>query len=25
LLPFKENIHDISYDGANINLEILYE
>ena len=25
LLPFKENIQDISYDGANINLEILYE
>ena len=25
LLPFKENIQDLSYDGANINLEIFYE
>ena len=25
ILPFKENIQDLSYDGTSINLEILYE
>ncbi|MEH6593200.1 MAG: hypothetical protein V7746_23215 [Halioglobus sp.] len=25
LLPFKDNIQDVSYDGVNINLEIIYE
>ncbi|MEH6583731.1 MAG: hypothetical protein V7754_17490 [Halioglobus sp.] len=25
LLPFKDNIQDVSYDGVNINLEIVYE
>jgi hypothetical protein len=25
LLPFKENMQDLSYDGTSINLEIFYE